>query len=125
MRLNLHPARILILALCLGAFVYWGGFVPPVIAVGAFQASRMHQIWLYSTIIFVVGAFCASVIDHRVGREKNVNLRPAYLVVGILLMAASAYWLYDLRQSLTSLPMNPRDTLCQSSVRSESPAYQR
>jgi hypothetical protein len=51
----------------------------------------------YRIILFVIGAGCVTVVEHEVGTLDRTNLRPLYLVLGTILMAAAIIWTRSLR----------------------------
>ncbi|MFO1440783.1 MAG: hypothetical protein U1F81_20870 [Verrucomicrobiaceae bacterium] len=93
--------RLLLLALLLGGFALFGGFrAPNVPANGFHSAARVNKAWSYCVVLFIAGAVSATLIEHTVGYMDPTNLRPAYIVLGVLLMAAGVFWLHSLKNSV-------------------------
>jgi hypothetical protein len=89
MEINLAPKRLILLAI--GLIVLWliGGFTPPEGADGMVVSGRVMKAWLYCHVGFIAGAVCVSIIDHMVGTLDRSNIRFAYVVLGILMMAGT------------------------------------
>lgn len=94
MEIRLTPLRILVCLLLLAG--YWG--------LGGFDLSatlpRSHpnqRAMFYRIILFIIGAGCVTVVEHEVGTLDRTNLRPLYLVLGTILMAAAIIWTRSLR----------------------------
>lgn len=100
MRLNFGIYRLLTLAVLIALFYLLDGFTPPAIDEGAFQAPRMHRIWVFCVSVYLTGACLASFIDHTIGKSRPINIRPAYITIGAIFMAMSLYWLLHLQHSL-------------------------
>ena len=88
MSFEFTPRRVLLLVTCLLAYAAMGGLS---------TAALNHRAWVRLTIFFVVGAICATVIDHQVGIVDRSNLRFAYVLIGVILMAAAGLWLHAIR----------------------------
>lgn len=97
MEYNFSLPRILILAGCLGLFALLGGFTPPAASESSQNVRQKTKAWTYCMALFVVGAAAVSVVDHITGTIHPTNLRPAYIVLGVLLMVAGALWLRALK----------------------------
>jgi hypothetical protein len=92
--------RLLLLAACLAFFAIDGGFTPPQMTGSLHGAAQTQRAWLYCVILFVVGAVSVSVVDHTIGHMDPIHLRPAYILIGVVLMVASVVWLRSLKEAL-------------------------
>ena len=92
MEFNFSLKRLALLAACLVAFFLLGGFSQPEVPQGVLT-NRINDAWLKIVLLFVGGAVCVSVIDHVTGTLDPTNLRAAYVVLGVLMMAGSVIWL--------------------------------
>lgn len=102
MNFNFDFPRLLLLALCLGAFAILGGFSPPALDRATQQTLSITNTtdpWLKCVTLFIAGAVCVSLVDHRVGLMEPINLRPLYIVLGVIVMSASAAWLYAIKHA--------------------------
>ena len=100
MEFNFGPVRLLILALCLGGFAWWGGFSPP--QNKDRQVTHVHgvrDVWIKCTLMFVAGAVCVSLVDHRVGLMDPTHLRPVYVILGLFLMIGAVIWLQAVKHA--------------------------
>ncbi|CAN5565960.1 hypothetical protein BH09VER1_BH09VER1_48310 [soil metagenome] len=97
MNFNFAPLRLLLLALCLGLFAAFGGFSEP--HVSAILQGSSADGWLDCILLFIAGAVCVSLIDHRVGLREPTNLRPLYIILGLISMAAALAWLSALKHA--------------------------
>jgi hypothetical protein len=103
MEFNFEWRRLLLLAAWLGGFAYFGGF-------SASQTDEDHsparagKAWFYCVVLFVTGAASASVVDHYAGTVSYSNLRPAYVLLGVLLMATGLFWLRLLKKEVGKPP---------------------
>jgi len=79
------------LAVIVGVFAACKGFVPP---------HPMHRNWGYVLLTFLGGAVGATVIDHWVGNLDRSNLRWAYVVLGVLLMALGGICTYVIKTAI-------------------------
>ena len=97
MSVTITPLRLALLAACLGAYWFLGGFTPPESQLGL---ERIHpksqRAWLFCILAFTAGAVSVSVIDHSVGHIDPTNLRFAYILFGIALMALAILWNHSL-----------------------------
>ncbi len=102
MEYNFDLRRLLLCAACLVVFAFMGGFSPPQgHPDGVRSSTQARKAWFYCVAIFVAGAVAVSLVDHSIGVLDPVNLRPAYIVFGALLMVASCLWLRTMKQALT------------------------
>ncbi|BCU77180.1 hypothetical protein [Luteolibacter sp. LG18] len=85
MELSGNWKRWLALVVIVGAFAAFKGFVPP---------HPVHRGWIHALLAFMGGAVSATVIDHWVGNLDRSNLRWAYVVFGVLLMAFGSLCLH-------------------------------
>lgn len=93
--------RLLLLALLLGGFAVFGGFQPPEVSSnGIHSAAQVRKAWSYCVVLFIAGAVSATLIEHTVGYMPPMSLRPGYILLGAVLMFASAFWLHTLKQSV-------------------------
>ncbi|MEZ5325162.1 MAG: hypothetical protein R3F19_08870 [Verrucomicrobiales bacterium] len=93
MSVNFGLRRLLLLVGCIVGFSVFGGFDVDWISNQA--GARM---WAASVLFFLTGSVCVSVIDHETGHmEPRTNLRSAYIVLGVLMMAGSCWFLFGAR----------------------------
>ncbi|MCB1097774.1 MAG: hypothetical protein KDN22_19535 [Verrucomicrobiae bacterium] len=93
MSVNFGLRRVLLLVGCIVGFSVFGGF-----DMGWISNQLEARMWLASMIFFLTGSVCVSVIDHETGHmEPRTNLRGAYIVLGILMMAGSCWFLFGSR----------------------------
>ena len=93
MSLNFGLKRIAILIGAIVGFTVFGGF--DVIWI---RDAGDGRVYLISVLAFFAGAVCISVIDHESGHmEPRTNLRGAYVVLGILLIAGAAWFIFAMR----------------------------
>ncbi|HEY1049111.1 MAG TPA: hypothetical protein VGE39_05125 [Prosthecobacter sp.] len=105
MEFNFEFRRLLLLITLLGGFAWLGGFTPPEIPPGGIhQPSAVRKAWSYCMLLFVAGAVSVSLVEHTVGHMDPTNLRPAYVLLGVVLMAASITWLRSLKQAVEPPP---------------------
>lgn len=97
MELNFSLGRLVLFVVLVGGFAVLGGFSQPDIP-EQFSAIRSHEVWGYCGLMFVVGAVCASLIDHPVGNLNRSSLRILYVLLGVGLMVAGAWWLYSIKR---------------------------
>lgn len=93
MELTFTPLRTFILVALLAAFWFAGGFdlVP--------HAERyIGRAWVYSILMFLIGAIMVSIVDHWVGNLDRSNLRWLYVAMGVLAMGGSAMYQHILRE---------------------------
>lgn len=106
MELNPTPIRLLILVLCIAAFGYWGGFAQPQTG-GRYtprNSGTMMAAWGRCVLLFLTGAVCVSLVDHRVGLLDPINLRLLYVLLGLFLMGGSVLWIHALKQAVEAAP---------------------
>ncbi len=101
MELNLDLRRLLVLAVLLGGFVLYGGFAPPDVPEGYFDAVRIGKAWRYCVLLYLAGAVSVSIVDHMVGTLDRTNLRFLYVILGIGLMAFGVCWMHTLRSAVS------------------------
>lgn len=105
MEFNFDVRRLILLGVLLGGFAMFDGFNAPKVSVdGPHSQARVQKAWSYCVLLFVIGAVSTSLVEHTVGYMDPTNLRPAYVVLGVVLMIASIIWLRSLRQSITDPP---------------------
>ncbi len=103
MEINFSPARVISLLILLVGFGLLGGYVPPkVVAGGYHSATAVGSGWFGCLALFVTGAGCATVVDHWTGNLDRWNVRPAYMVVGVLLMVTAWMLLEQVRLATAS-----------------------
>lgn len=101
MEFNFSFLRLALLAMLLAAFSLWGGFKAPEVPPNSFhQQSRVNKGWGYCVLLFVVGAVSVSLVEHRVGLMDPTNLRPAYVLLGVVMMLAGVIWLRALKHGV-------------------------
>ena len=88
MEFRLTPLRVLILLLLLAGYWWVGGFE---MSTRIMDANRNLRAMFYRALLFI-GASCVSVIEHETGILHRTSLRPFYVVLGLLLMAAAVVW---------------------------------
>lgn len=92
MEFQFTPVRTAILVVLLVAFWLIGGFEH------MDAGGRVGRAWLYSVIIFGIGAAMVSVVDHWVGNLDRSNLRWLYVVMGVLAIGGSFMYQHVLRE---------------------------
>lgn len=93
MEIQFSPLRCVFLVVFLAAFALLGGFTSPAGHLGEeMLPSTVNRSWLTCVIMFVVGAGMTTIVDHWVGMMPPSNLRPIYMVGGVLLMVAATLW---------------------------------
>lgn len=97
MELNFSLGRLVLFVVLVGGFAVLGGFSQPDIP-EQFSSIRSHEVWSYCGLMFVVGAVCASLIDHPVGNLNRGSLRILYVLLGVGLMVAGAWWLHSIKR---------------------------
>ncbi|NOY00556.1 MAG: hypothetical protein GXP30_12585 [Verrucomicrobia bacterium] len=95
---NFDWKRLLILAVFLVIFFLLGGFYPPEVNEEMVSPTGITRSWFYMVLLYCCGAVSVSIIDHEVGMFPPSNLRILYIILGVLLMGASAAWLYSLNE---------------------------
>ncbi len=95
MEFSFTPIRTAILVVLLVAFWLLGGFAH--LSDSAYVTGRA---WIYSILIFMLGALMISVVDHWVGNLDRSNLRWLYVVMGVLLIGGSFMYQAVLRERL-------------------------
>lgn len=97
MSVTITPLRLALLIACLATYGFLGGFTPLGTQLeGDRIHPKSHKAWLYCIVAFTAGALSVSVIDHSVGHVDPTNLRFAYIVFGIALMALGILWNHSL-----------------------------
>ncbi|HBJ82320.1 MAG TPA: hypothetical protein DDZ88_00260 [Verrucomicrobiales bacterium] len=104
MEFNFEWRRLLLLVVLLGGFAALGGFSSPQTD-EEHSPARVRKAWFYCVVLFVTGAASASVVDHFAGTMSYSNLRPAYVLVGVLLMATGLFWQRFLKKEVGKPPM--------------------
>lgn len=112
MEFNFEWRRLLLLAVLLGGFASLGGFSAPH-ADEEHSPARTRKAWLYCIVLFATGAACASVVDHYTGTMSHSNLRPAYVLLGGLLMGTGLFWLKILKDEVAKPPTFVGVIVCQ------------
>ncbi|MDB6007485.1 MAG: hypothetical protein JWR15_4472 [Prosthecobacter sp.] len=97
----------MLLTVLLGGFAWMGGFSAPQTDEDHSPA-RATKAWSYCVLLFVTRAASASVVDHFTGTMSRSNVRPAYVLPGVLLMATGLFWLKFLKQEVAKLPPSVR-----------------
>lgn len=93
MEFNLSPPRVALLLLLVAGFWLFGGFSPPQASHGDWHDPvRVRKAWTYCVALYLTGAGCVSVVDHYAGNLDRTNLRAAWILLGVLLMAAGFFW---------------------------------
>ena len=100
MEINFSPARVISLLILLIVFGLLGGFMPPRVEPGGYHsATAVWSGWVGCLTLFATGAGCATVVDHWTGNLDRWNIRPAYMVAGVLLMVAAWLLLEQVRMA--------------------------
>ncbi len=98
MSLSFTTWRVAVFLMLIGLFAFAGGFSLPD---PEFHHFRLREIfedsWFQMAATFVFGATSACLVDHKVGLIDPTNLRPFYLVLGILAMVTAILWLFHLK----------------------------
>ncbi|HEX5790973.1 MAG TPA: hypothetical protein VFY13_07450 [Luteolibacter sp.] len=101
MSVNFSIRRILPLLALLILFAICGGFSPWTPAPDAMiEPTRLTKGWFYCVLMFLSGAVSATLIDHEVGSLDRTSLRSLYVILGVLLMLGSGFWMYSLRDAV-------------------------
>jgi len=112
MEFNFDFRRLILLSVLLSGFAMLGGFSVPKVSIdGPHSQARVQKAWGYCVLLFVIGAVSTSLVEHTVGHMDPTNLRPAYIVLGVVLMIASIIWLRSFRQSITGPPKVAQSTV--------------
>lgn len=102
MEFDFSLRRLLLLALLLSAFAFWGGFSAPEVS-EYHQSQHVYEAWFMCMALFVGGAVSVSVIEHKMGHMDPTNLRPAYVFIGVVLMVAGVLWLRALKEGTAAM----------------------
>lgn len=95
---NFSLKRLMLLAAFLIIFFLVGGFSAPVVDPESYlDPRRIRKAWTYCVILFLVGAGCASIVDHYVGTIDRSNLRILYIIMGVLAMLGSSFYIYSIK----------------------------
>jgi len=94
MELRLTPLRCLFFAFLVAGYWCLGGFD---VSATIPQGHPNHRAIFYRIILFVIGAGCVSLVEHEIGTMDRTNLRPLYIVLGIILMTGTIIWTRSLR----------------------------
>ena len=86
MSLNFSPIRLVILVVCVLVFYYGGAFSLPA-----------NAEWIRTALVFGLGMIAVSVIDHRIGLMEPVNIRWIYIILGVVLMSVSLWWIQQMK----------------------------
>ena len=95
MEFTFTPIRAGILAVLLVAFWLLGGFEIPGDGFGP-----LRKPWLYSILMFGLGAVCATIVDHWVGNLDRSNLRWLYVFLGLLCMGGAFMYQHVLKSRM-------------------------
>lgn len=76
--------RTLLLLALLIAYAAFGGLDP---------SAMGQRVWIRLTVLYILGAVAASVIDHEVGVVDRASLRFVYVLGGAALMVGTLAWL--------------------------------
>jgi len=104
MEFNFEWRRLLLLAVLLGGFAALGGFSAPQ-SDEEHSSARVRKAWFYCVVLFVAGAASVSLLDHYTSSMNYSNMRPAYVLLGALLMATGLFWLKLLKSEVDKPPM--------------------
>lgn len=93
MSVNFGLMRIGLLICCIAGFIVFDGF-----DVHWISNQGEARIYLASVAAFLIGSVCVSMIDHETGHmEPRTNLRGAYVLGGVLMMAGAIWFLVGCR----------------------------
>lgn len=101
MELNLELRRLLLFVGLLGAFAFFGGFIPPDVPEGYHDLIRVNKGWRNAVVLFLAGAVSVALIDHSVGTLDRTNLRVLYVILGLGLMLLGVILVHSVRESLS------------------------
>lgn len=96
MEIRITPLRLLLLTLLIAGFWWIGGFDP---SSALPSDARNNRAMFYRAILFVLGAGCITVVEHESGTLDRTNLRPLYIILGLLLITAAVFWTRSLHVS--------------------------
>lgn len=88
MSFNFGPVRLIIFVVCVLAFWAFKGFENTVPGEEGTMVEVGNQ-WVWSLIMFGVGAIAVSFIDHYIGTLERQNIRLVYLIGGTILMVSA------------------------------------
>lgn len=98
---NFSPGRLALFFGIVAVFWFLGGFEFPLPSDDSRYWRRgSTRGWRYSVLVFGAGAVSASFVDHWAGNVERSNVRPAYIVLGVLLMGSGLFWQSVMRASL-------------------------
>jgi hypothetical protein len=98
MDFNFSRTRLILLAAFLIIFFLIGGFSAPVVDPESYlDPRRIRKAWMYCVILYTLGAGCASVVDHYVGTIDRSNLRILYIILGVLVMLGSSFYIHSIK----------------------------
>jgi hypothetical protein len=122
MEFDFDLRRLLLLALLLGGFALLGGFQSPIVPAGGIHsAAHVNKAWSYCVVLFIIGAISATLVEHSVGFMDPTNLRPGYIVLGVLMMSAGVFWLRTLKESVKRQEKTACTHRVQPAVQTEGP----
>jgi hypothetical protein len=100
--LRITPLRILSFAAFLAVFFLWFGYWPAdVPREEYFFHRRIVRAYFSCAALFVAATGLACFGDQQYGMFPPTSLRPILIVLGALLMLASAAWMHSLRTAYT------------------------
>ena len=98
MEVNFTKLRVMWMLGFLLVFFFLGGFQAPTLSDDSLLSpSRVLKAWLLCIVFFLGGAFTTSFTDHYVGTLDRSNIRLVYVIFGVLSMAASLFYLLNLK----------------------------
>ena len=95
MEFTFTPVRVGILLVLRVGFWLLGGFEFP-----GDGFANLRRAWLYSIVMFGLGAVCATIVDHWVGNLDRSNLRWLYVFVGLLCMGGAFMYQHVLKSRI-------------------------
>jgi peptidoglycan/LPS O-acetylase OafA/YrhL len=95
MEFTFTPLRAGILLVLLAGFWVLGGFDFP-----DEGSRRITRAWLYTVLMFGLGAVSATVVDHWIGNLDRSNLRWLYIVLGVLCMGGGLMYQHVLKERM-------------------------
>ncbi len=97
---NFSPGRLALFFGLVVVFWFLGGLEFPIPADdSSFRQRGSSRGWFYSVLMFGAGAVCVSLVDHWAGNVERSNIRPAYIVFGVLLMGSGLFWQSTMRSA--------------------------
>ncbi|MEM6915730.1 MAG: hypothetical protein AAF491_04105 [Verrucomicrobiota bacterium] len=98
MELQFTPLRLGLFLLLIGIFNFLGVFsVQSLLAEAGAQNGNAMKAWSLCVALFVIGSAFLTIVNHSIGLVHPVNLRPVYVMIGLVLIVISLLWVVALR----------------------------